>query len=367
MELVNQTTLPATVQVAESPTPPLRMGYVVAKATYRFDASGDVALDQDDPFPILYDEQETKLGQLPRDTLPRQDDAFEVICLGAAHAPGGRAVEQMTVSLQVGTVQRELLVSGDRSWQGNDGTAIITAPMPFIRMPLAWSRAFGGRADVHIDPDTTIEVAHPLNPFGRGFNPYPAAKSAGEMLECPKSFPQVIGPRLLPNVEDPAHPVVGWDDEPEPSGWATVPLTSGMQALRTLELPPGCDPHQETKTPVVVPLDFLAQPRLKDGAYHRAATCWIIDLPTRGTVVVMEGMTPEGRASFSLPTLDVFVDYVVGQREGTRLLRPQVLVLLPEERRFYLLLKHCFSMEFRSGEERCMRLRQETGWPGGDR
>ena len=367
MEFVNQTSLPATVQVAESPGPPLRMGYVVAKATYSFDASGDVALDRDDPFPIYYDEQETKLGQLPRDTLARRDEAFEVICLGAAHAPGGRAVEQMTVSLQVGTVKRELLVTGDRSWQGHDDAATTAAPVPFIRMPLTWSRTFGGRADVRIDPDTTIEVAHPLNPFGRGFNPYPAAKSTGEMLASPEGFPTVAGTRPLPNVEDPAHPVVGWDDDPEPNCWATVPLTSGMQALRTLELPPGCDPRQETQTPGVVPLELMAQPRLKDGAYHRAAPCWIIDLPTRGTEVVMGGLTPGGRASFSLPTLDVFVDYVVGQREGTRLLRPQVLVLLPEERRFYLLLKHCFSMEFSSGEERCMRLRQETGWSGGDR
>ena len=367
MELVNQTPLAASVEVAETPTPPLRMGFVVAKATYGFDASGNVKLDGEDPYPIFYDDMETRLGLLPRDTLPRADEAFEVICLGAAHAPGGRAVEQMTVRLRVGEAQRMLRVSGDRRWQGPEDAKEVTAPLPFVRMPLAWSRSYGGSAAVAVDPNTIIDVAHPLNPAGRGFNPYPAARSAGKMLASPEGYPQVLQPRLLPNVEDPASAVVRWEDDPEPAGWTTVPLTSGMQAMRSLELRPETSMDQEQQQSVLAGAEDLMASCLETGIFHRAAPCWVLDLPAKGAAVVMEGLTPERRCAFFLPEIEVLADYVVGERQGTCQLRPQVLVLLPEERRFYLVLRHCFSMDFRPGEERCIRLRQATGWQGGKR
>ncbi len=64
---------------------------------------------------------------------------------------------------------------------------------------------------------------------------------------------------------------------------------------------------------------------------------------------------------FDLPQMQVFVDYVVGDREGTRELSPQMLVLLPNEQRFYLVYRHYFGFEERDEIERCMRLRIVDG------
>ena len=361
MDFVNKTPIPARLAVAETEDPSLRAGTVTAKATYRFDASGAVTLETEDPHPLLADDQQTRLGLLPRDDLPRRDPVFEVICLGSAHAPGGRAVEQMQVSLQVGDVTRKLLVNGDRTWQGERGANGMTPPVPFIRMPLTWARTFGGRAQVELDPHTTVDVPHLANPDGRGFDPTSAVEALKLALQCPEGYPRVDDRRVLPNVEDPAHPVTRWEDEPEPACWATVPVTSAMQAMRSVEPPSaGASSPEEFADPAYEPT-LPSMPRVTDGAFWRATPGWIMDAPPTGAEVVLEGLTPGGRAAFSLPTLEVSADYVVGQDQGVLQLKPQVLVLLPDEGRFYLVLRHCFTLFFQQGQERSMRLRLDHG------
>jgi hypothetical protein len=77
--------------------------------------------------------------------------------------------------------------------------------------------------------------------------------------------------------------------------------------------------------------------------------------------VILTGLTPGSEPlSFALPAVRVFVDYVSGLRTGTRELRPHALVLLPEERRFYLVFRHAFTYDYPSAE-RSMRLRVERG------
>ncbi|WP_437778601.1 DUF2169 domain-containing protein [Sorangium sp. So ce1097] len=116
MRLVNTTPVPAKLMTAQLFGATHRIGMVVAKATFRIGPRG-TALDTQDPWPLLDEDRTTELGIAPRDDLPRRDDAFEVVLLGAAHAPHGRPVEQMTVSLTIGGERRELLISGDRVWE----------------------------------------------------------------------------------------------------------------------------------------------------------------------------------------------------------------------------------------------------------
>lgn len=366
MDFVNKTPIPARLAVAETEEPSLRAGTVTAKATYRFDASGVVTLETEEPYPLLADDEQTKLGLLPRDDLPRRDSVFEVICLGSAHAPGGRAVEQMTVSLGVGDVRQKLLVTGDRAWQGEQGAQGPTAPVPFIRMPLTWARAYGGSADVQLDQYTTVDVPHMANPDGRGFDPTPAVEAIGLTMQCPEGFPRVDGRRLLPNVENPLTPVTRWEDEPEPVCWATVPFSSAMHATRCLELPSTSpsSPEEFASPQYEPPLPFM--PQVKDSFFWRATPGWIMDTPPVGAEVSLEGMNPGGLVTFSLPAPKVRADYVVGQDQGTLKLEPQVLVLLPDEQRFYLVFRHYFALFFKQGQERSMRLRLDRGANGGE-
>jgi len=354
MNLVNNTSLAAKIFVGHTEDEELRNGMVVAKATYRFDASGAVSLDADDPLPIFEDDLPTNLGLLPRDNLPRLDSSFEVILLGSAHAPGGQAVDQMTISMKVGDVQQEMVVWGDRVWQGEGDQATISSAMPFIRMPLTWARAFGGTAEVLIDKDAPVDIAHPLNPEGRGFNPMPAAAALSRQIGAPEDYPQCSKPRVLPNLEDPTELISKWEDTPSPFCWATVPFSSGVQAQRMVEIP-----AEENVVPSTSALEGFS---LKRTAFHRAHPDWVIPWPAGNSHVNLHGLTMHNKVTFPLPALRVTADYVVGERQGTRELAPCALVILAEQHRFYMLFRHDFTMAFHPGEERSMRLHIEEGW-----
>lgn len=302
---------------------------------------------------ILDEERETDLGLLPRDDLPRRDDVFEVALLGTAYAPRGRPVERMTVALSVGEERRELAVSGDRRWETDGGEQRIGPATPFVRMPLTYDRAFGGRVEVEVDRESFVEVSDLRNRRGRGFDPGPPAKGLAEMLRCPAGYPRYDEIRLLPNVEDPAAPIRAWEDAPDPASWTPVPMDSAIHAARSVTPPaagaPGTMPSME----------------ISDAVYHRAHPTWIIARPKHGSLVTMTGLAPDRDViSFHLPAIHIFADYTTGVRTGTRELAPQLLMLLPEEARFYLVFRHAFTFEYPSAE-RSMRLRiAEDGAPG---
>jgi len=346
MILVNSTSLPAKVATSRLFPATDRIGTLVAKATFRIEPGGP-QLERQDPYPIWTDDQPTALGLLPRDDVPRRDPVFEVILLGVAHAPPGAQVPDRNVALAVGEERRELLVVGDRVWEERGGALRPSAPLRFSRMPLTWERAFGGSCEVEVDDGAFLTVSDPRNAGGCGFDPGPAARDLAKALRSPDGYPLFHQTRRLPNVEDPAAPVRAWDDAPAPVCWATVPPQSAIQAERSVA-------HIEEAG--AAPVEML------ESAYHRAPPAWVIGVPPSGAQVALHGLSPEGEiVSFALPALRVFADYVVGLRTGTRELAPQLLVLLPEERRFYIVYRHSFMFAYPSGE-RSMRLRVADGW-----
>jgi hypothetical protein len=354
MYLVNKTPLAARLNLSRLANTASRIGIVTAKATFAIltpEREGEPAqtrLDTTNPYPLFSQDEETDLGLLPRDDLPRVDPPFEVIVLGAAYALQGKPVEQLMVAVLVGGQRRELMVFGDRVWEDHDGQRRISRPQSFIRMPLTWANAFGGSCDIFVDKDSPVTVADSVNRLGKGFDPSPAVPGLVETLNPPEGFPVFDPVRRLPNVEDPAHLITRWEDAPKPACWATVPLDSGLHSTRSLQLP----------------ADDSAVPRLafQDGVFHRAHPDWIIPLPAREALITLEGLRPGGHVAFRLPALQVFADFVVGDRSGTRKLVPQLLVLLPEEMRCYLVYRHVFNLTFQPGDERGMRLRTAEGW-----
>lgn len=91
----------------------------------------------------------------------------EVLLSGYAHAPGGQPVTEMAVRLQCAGIDKALRVTGDRQWlYGLLPWYRVTAPEPFLTMPLGWERAFGG-------------PRHPGNPVGRGYTGNPLAGLIG--------------------------------------------------------------------------------------------------------------------------------------------------------------------------------------------
>jgi hypothetical protein len=331
MDLVNTTALAARLDVGGSGSSGRRRGLVVAKATFRIHTDGTTSLDTQDPFPLFHPEAETLLGLLPRDDLPRNDGAFEVSLFGAAYAPGGVPVESMRVALSLGSVRKEIAVFGDRQWRGDGPGATISRPERFLRMPLTWQRAFGGTTDVLVDVDSPVEVAHPENPLGIGLDPATTAASLDEFLTCPAGYPRFERSRNLPNLEDPSAPITRWEDAPPPVCWGALPAGSALRGRSSSVL-------------------------------HQAHPDWVLErAPTAGERVSMVGMSPAGSIMFGMPALSVHLDYVLGDRSGSRELTPHALVLLPEEHRFYVVYRQPFQIDAPTGEQRAARLRIAKG------
>jgi hypothetical protein len=96
---------------------------------------------------------------------------------------------------------------------------------------------------------------------------------------------------------------------------------------------------------------------------YRAHPDWIIERPLPGAVVAMENLLPDARqVQFALPQIRVVADYTLSGRTGQRDLIPQLLLLLPEEKRFYLVYRLPFNFDPNDAKERAFRLRVEQGW-----
>jgi hypothetical protein len=368
MELTNATPLAAQVTVADVAGEQNRIGVLAAKATFRFDRAGQVELDTQAPLPLLKEDQPTPHGPLPTDSRARRGNKFEVMLLGNAHpARGATTVTQ--VALSVGNERRELRVWGDRFWVGADARRMaISQPRPFSVMPLVYERSFGGTAAVQLDSRSVLDLGHPINPRGKGFDPKAQADGLGKLLKAPAGFPALPpGPRPLPNLESPRAPITRWEDEPDPVGWAPTPADSAIAFLNIIKA------HTTTVARLqregrYSPENFSKEVEAAgeddpDLWLYRAHPDWVIPLPPAAALVRMENLMADAPlVQFALPQLRVIADYVIYGRQGTRDLRPQILVLLPEEQRFYLVYRLAFNFQPGPAHERSFRLRTAPGW-----
>lgn len=345
MDLINTTGVVAELLVSLEPTQPeARLGCMMAKATFEVARDGTVVLDADAPVALLKEDTETPLGILPNDLPMRRGPEFEVWMLAAAYAPSGTPVTEATVTLSVANRAASLRVVGDRQWWPGPGGAVLSAAAPFSRMPLTWERAFGGAAEVWLDERSVTQVAHPLNPRGRGFDPSRDVQALGGAVYAAPGYPRTDYVRLAPNVEDPSRPVRTATDAPDPSCFAPPPVDCAIGMRRLGE---------------VFLLPDEQRPHLSEVAGLRALAPWVFDTAPLGHAVRVRGCRPDGDFEFVIPTSVPVMDYVLGERSGSRPLVPQAMMVLPEERRFYVVYRHFFMMRADEGQERSVRLRFE--------
>jgi hypothetical protein len=352
MRLVNQTAVPATLTTSDFEGSSQRIGLLTAKATFRFDEQGRVELETQDPFPLLAQDETTPLGDLPSDLQPRTDPALEVILLGHAYAPRERPMSALTVALTVGKVRRELLVFGDRSWAPD--RKVISRPAPFTRMPLSYGRAFGGAVPLNLDRESVFDLCDTCNKHGLGFDAERMARQLGTLLKAPRGYPALPAGyvRRLPNLEDPRAPIARWEDAPVPCCWATVPIDVPLWAVRQA--------RQNTKPPPPPPEIKREMPSV---AHYRAHPDWVIPVPTAAPTIRLENLIPTVPLfEMSMPDFGVVADYIVNGRIGRRNLMPHTLVLLPDERRFYVVYRLPFNFQFQPGDDRELRLSTESRW-----
>jgi Uncharacterized protein conserved in bacteria (DUF2169) len=66
----------------------------------------------------------------------------EFVAIAHAFAPGGVAAPMVPTGIQLGASIKQLVVFGDREFDRSRGR--ITEPVPFTRMKIDWTRAYGG-------------------------------------------------------------------------------------------------------------------------------------------------------------------------------------------------------------------------------
>lgn len=112
--------------------------------------------------------------------------------VGHAYAPGAEPAGSLLAGFRVGSITRNLAVFGDRTF---DGYGAVSAPAPFLQMPIRWERAFGG-------PGLAA------NPVGRGLTPVDTDQ--GRRVQ-------------LPNLEDASELISSAGDRPRPACFAPIP------------------------------------------------------------------------------------------------------------------------------------------------
>lgn len=235
MQIFNGTDLSvaAVPSLASSEGPELT---IVVKGTFRLAPDG-VAEAADEAHPptgdTFPDDDPTRPLLYPSDFAPFKPRA-DLLLVGTAFTPGRVPSTEVVVGFAVGTHRRDLLVSGDRHWEGRLlGRRRPSHSRPFTSMTLGYDRAFGGSS-----------IAE--NPLGIG----------SEEIE------DELGGRRrpLPNVEDPSEPVRSAGSRPEPAGFGPIPDSWPQRARRAGRFPRS---YRERHWPALPP-DF-------DWSYFNAA------------------------------------------------------------------------------------------------
>lgn len=325
MELINPTpllleTLPLQIR---------REGFILLillKGTFLVRDDGRLKLDPE-PLPVFYgdeyiDPDSAGSVRFESDLAPFKPRA-DVLLVGHAYAPLGRPTAKLEVGLRVGARQRHIVVFGDRWWHTQGGHPLISAPQPFITMPLFYERAFGGQ-------DAASGETFMPNPVGRGF-----------LSQRPDPEQRVP----LPNLEWPGQLIQHWEDHPAPAGFGVY---GKNWQPRAGHLGSYDEQWQRERAPGP-PRDFrsdyfnCAHPDLQIAGYLHG------DEP-----VELVNLTPESRLAFRLPGLRPTIRVTRSERDeqghsqpdttrtDTLTLNLDTLCLLPEQRRFYLVWRgHC--------------------------
>lgn len=188
MELINTSRLPLEVTTALDKSGREHL-LLVAKATYAFGEGGRPPELAKESHPIAYTDD--FIGE-PGVSAPRYESDLsmtkrrcDVLVDATAHAPEGRPVTELEVSVRVGACTKELLVVGDRVWQRGHTQVSASRPQPFTSMPIHYGRAFGGSPRPRTDGEQDTYFA---NPVGRGY--------------CPELRADIVEQMPLPNTED---------------------------------------------------------------------------------------------------------------------------------------------------------------------
>jgi len=275
--------------------------YLMVRATFNIGAQWTLAEEQLPPL-----ESDEYWGEPGESSVKYGSDyhlgkrCSDIIMLGDAHAPDGKEVSELDVSLSIGQTKKYIRIFGDREWQ--DGR--ISTAQPFTTMPLIYEKAFGG---AHIIDDV-IATADERNPVGCGFS--------GE-----RKVEEMDG-ELLPNLEDPSDLITQFDQQPLPACFGAVAShwSSRSQYAGTY------DELWQTSRAPYLPLDF-------DKRFFNAAHPDLIypGFLKGGEPVSITHMHPAGTINFELPYIKLSAEASVAGEVRRPAFNLETLVIEPNQ------------------------------------
>jgi hypothetical protein len=285
---------------------------VVVKATYDIRPDGSVQLAEPQA-PII--RVAVHRGDPGSSSLVYDADiigrkvATDVLVNGTAYAPGGRRVRSTEVGIRVATVDKALLVTGDRRWISTAGVIAMTSPEPFESMPIAYERAFGGLD--RTDEDPAQHRLYDTNPVGTGF-----ATRAKHLHD-----------KALPNIEYPSQRVGGPKDRPAPASLGPIPRWWSPRR----EYAGTYDQRWVDERMPLWAADF-------DDRYHQAAP---LDQQARGFLrggepVELTGLTPGGLLRFALPKVHLGFTTFFGREQQHHVGHLDAVIIEPDHNRVML-------------------------------
>jgi hypothetical protein len=161
-------------------------------------------------------------------------------------------VTVLETGVEVGAARKRVRVHGERRLRlRDDGSLGMTDPEGFCRLPIEWTRAYGGR-DRHaerrtrprgklgqpLEPDPLGVIAYPRNRIGRGF-----------ALDLDRDR---LDGALAPNLDDPSDPVradrllahddLDWIDRPVAASYGPIDLLTFPRCMSSLLRPDWAPP-----------------------------------------------------------------------------------------------------------------------------
>jgi hypothetical protein len=286
---------------------------VAVKGTFSLPVQGGEPRVADEQQPVLhvaqhYGDPDSSSIKYPADIVLGKVGT-DIGLVGSAHAPGGKAVSRLPVSLSVGGFRKVIYVIGDRQWKGRvvPGGLAMSEPKPFVQMPLVYERAFGGKCE----DDKKRTVVDFRNPVGMGFW---LDRTSAEG-------------RSVPNLEDPAHPIESWKDRPPVAGYGFV---DGWWEPRR-RFAGTYDEEWRKKQFPLLPRDFslrfcnAGQEGLVAEGFLRG-----------GEAVELVHVSPRTHVRFALPKLRIGMTFRLGNSEHQVETSLWTLVFEPDANRFFM-------------------------------
>lgn len=297
--------------------------FVIAKQTFDLGPNGTLATAAEG-LPISAEPIATPFGTFHGEIYPRKD-RVDFVVLGTVRLPALR--DQTVVTARVGGFANRLRIIGDRTWtSAGRGAPMPSTPQRFLEMPIAYSRAFGGKSLGRLG-----EVAWPNNPDGIGFY-----QTADEAMGKP-----------LPNIEwADARGIRSWEERPDPAGWGPYPMFWGLRAVQS-----------------VVRNGQNQVAGISRKAFNHAHPAMVVDSIAEDDLVSVEGVVPQP-VRFAVPRMPLSLRWQSGQDQGEVALSIDGLYVWIDQCKVIVTRRARFRYVFRPGEPRTAVLAAATPMTG---